>query len=177
MPDRVVADNPQGKANWRTDRAGREEPPGPSRCPSAANDARRTSIRPPDRSDRAIHRYTSPVQRITDWSATQRVDIVQGRDDVLGTRRRIWGGNNPIPHGWQAAPTRCVPGAVCSLWISPELARRVNGPIFFGMLSESSTPPLCPICRQPMRFIKAVLHLVGSRTGSCSIVPASSRRK
>ena len=30
-----------------------------------------------------------------------------------------------------------------------------------GMLSETSTPPLCPICRQPMKFIKAVLHLVG----------------
>ena len=51
--------------------------------------------------------------------------------------------------------------AVRSLWISPELARRANGPIFLGMFSETSTPPLCPICGEPMKFIKAVPHLGG----------------
>ena len=51
--------------------------------------------------------------------------------------------------------------AVRSLWIPPELARRANGPIFLGMFSETSTPPLCPICGEPMKFIKAVPHLGG----------------
>jgi C4-type Zn-finger protein len=29
------------------------------------------------------------------------------------------------------------------------------------MFSETSTPPLCPICGEPMKFIKAVPHLGG----------------
>jgi hypothetical protein len=29
------------------------------------------------------------------------------------------------------------------------------------MLSDSPTPPLCPDCREPMKFIKAIPHIGG----------------
>ena len=62
----------------------------------------------------------------------------------------------------QLVCSRCLKKRKSSLRTSPELLGRLAQPILVSMLFDDPTPPPCPCCGQPMKFIKAISRVGGS---------------